>query len=107
MQGYALTGFWSVDLLGDPSESGTDVGHSLAFAAASPVRGRFATFGEIAGLLVPEEDAEQYLATFGVTYNPSTFLVFDAGISVGLNDEAPDAVFLIGFTENLGRIRRR
>lgn len=99
--GYVATGFYSLDILGDPL-GGTDVGHSLALASTIPMQGRFGAFGELAAILIPDQDVEQVFTTFGVTYNPHASLVFDLGLALGLNDEAPDYRLVIGFTRNLG-----
>jgi hypothetical protein len=69
------------------------------------LRGRLGGFAEIATLIEPEPEASISFATLGLTYNPGGLLVFDAGLAIGLDEEAPDLVLLFGFTQNLGRIR--
>jgi len=106
--GYFATGYYALDVLGEPS-GGTVVGHAVALASTTPLVGRFAGFGEIAGVFLPELDFEPIFSTLGVTYNPRRFLVFDVGVAIGLNEDAPDLRVVVGLTENLGghRAHRR
>ncbi|MDA1264285.1 MAG: hypothetical protein O2816_04315 [Planctomycetota bacterium] len=91
-------------MLGDPA-GGTDVGHQLALAAATPMLGRFGAFGELAGLVIPGQRSDIF-ASLGVTYNPDRAHVFDLGFVVGLNDDAPDLMLVFGLTTNLGYLGR-
>ena len=95
------TSFYQLGVRSDAA-GGSNVAHSLALAAATPMFGRFGAFGEIAGVVVPETNSESYFSTVGITYNPRASLVFDLGLLTGWNDEAPDTQIYIGFTHNLG-----
>lgn len=99
----SLTGFYQLDVLGDPA-GGTQVGHQLAAAVGQPLLRRISTFGELAGVLVPESDFESVFTTLGATYAHTPSLVLDAAVAIGLSQDAPDVVFLVGLTRNLGRL---
>ena len=96
-----LTGYYSLDVLGDP-DGNTALGHSLALAAGLPLADRVGAFGELAGVWIPELDTDPIFTTLGLTFSPSPTLVFDAAIVLGLNDDAPDTQVMIGLTRNLG-----
>jgi len=101
---YGVTGFYSLSFLGDPS-GGADLGQSLALSSSTPKFDDFSFFGEVAGVWVPEQDTEQLFSMVGLTYNPRPDYVFDCGVLVGLNQDAPDLQFVIGLTQNLGTPR--
>lgn len=98
-----VTGYYDLGVLGDPG-GGTDVSHSLALATSHPLSNSVGAFAEIAGVSIPDQDAEQAFTTFGVTYAASNSLVFDVGAVVGLDRDARDFQFIIGLTRNLGRL---
>lgn len=98
---WAVTGFAELDLLGDP-DGGVRVGQSLALAVARSLPDQFGVFGELAGVFVPEDDSALSYTTVGLTYNPQRYLVFDLGVSVGLDEDAEDYILSLGLTQNLG-----
>jgi len=101
----ALTAFYQSDLLGEPG-GGADLGHRLALLGSRFVAREVAVFGELAALLVPEQDDERVLASAGVTWNPTRYVVWDLALITGLSPDAPDWELALGFTQNLGRFRR-
>ncbi len=98
---YSVTGFYSLDLLGEPS-GGFDIGHSLALLSTTPMFGRFAAFGELTAIVIPEQDESQLFSTVALTFNPSDTLVLDLGVVVGFTDDSPDFQLVFGLTQLLG-----
>lgn len=98
-----LTGYYELGVLGEDPGSGSDLQHVLAVAAARNLHQHVGVFGELATVLLPEGE-DSVLATLGATYAVSSSLVFDAGVVLGLDEDAPDAVFQVGFTTNYGPI---
>ena len=101
---YGVTGFYSLNLLGDPS-GGADLGQSLALSSSTPKINDLSFFGEVAGVWIPEQDTEQLFSIVGLTFNPRPSCVFDCGVLIGLNQDAPDLQFVVGLTQNLGSAR--
>jgi len=99
-----FTAFYQLGLLGDPAGRGAETGHDVALAAALALDDRWGVFGELAGRFVSEYDYDSVFLTGGVTFAQDPSLVFDAGLVAGLSDDAPDAVFQVGMTHNLGRL---
>ena len=103
---FGVTAYYALDVLGDP-RGGTNTGHNLALAAGAPLDGLGAAnvgaFVEVAGVIVPEFDAEAAFTIIGLTYAPRPALVLDVAVLLGLNDDAADFQLLFGFTRNFGR----
>ena len=99
-----LLGFYQLGFLGDPTGGDPDIQHGLSVSGSIPVAESFGAFGEIAGIITPELDDEQLIATGGVTYPIMDGWLFDAAVAVGLSNDAPDLQFLVGVTVNLGGI---
>lgn len=102
---FSGTGYYAIGAVGDPV-GGSSVSHSLAIALGTPVTDSVGAFAEVAGVLVPEVDAENVFTTIGLTHTPEPSLVLDAAVVLGLTDEAADWQFLVGLTKNFGRIGR-
>ena len=51
-----------------------------------------------------DQRTDSVFATGGVTFAPTSNLVFDAGVAVGLSHEAPDFQILSGLTYIAGRL---
>lgn len=98
----SLTAYYSLDVIGSGDES-ADVGHSLALAGSVPVADEFGAFGEVATQWIPEQDSHTLFTTLGMTFSPLASMTFDAGVVIGLNEEAPDFRIVFGLTRNLGR----
>lgn len=100
----AYTAFYQLGVLGNPAGRGSDLGHDFAFAAGYGLNERWSVFGEMAGQFVPDLDLESIYTTGGVTFRASDDFVYDAGLVLGLSNDAPDLVLMIGMTHNLGRL---
>ncbi|MCP3914919.1 MAG: hypothetical protein GY711_05070 [bacterium] len=85
-------------LLGDPSGPGVDALHALSLGAALPVTTRAAAFATLAGESLPEEDTELASATIGVGTSLTADAILDFAVRLGLDDDAPDAEYLMGVT---------
>lgn len=102
---FSGVAYYSIGALGDP-DGPADVIHNAAIALGTPLSDQYGLFGEVAAILVPSTDTENIFTTLGATYSPNPSLVFDAGVVLGLSDEATDWQALIGLTKNFGRITR-
>lgn len=98
--------YYAAGVVGDPA-GGSAPSHSGALALSHPVADTVAAFGEVAGVLVPEQDAETVFTTLGFAWTRDPSLVFDVGVVLGLSDEAADWQVLVGLTRNFGRPARR
>ena len=101
-----ITTFYQLDLLGNP-DGGADVGHQLALAGSQAIDDEFGVFAEIAAVLVPEIDLESVFTTIGGNYVVSPSTILDAGIVLGISDEAPDFQLVFGVTSNFGTPKKR
>ena len=91
----------------DASTSNPDLAWLLALAAGSPIGEGWSLFAELATELRHETDVESVFVTFGTTYTPRPSRVFDAGVVIGLTDDAPSFQIFFGLTTNAGSWRRR
>lgn len=102
--GPSFTGFYELGIVGDPRRrSDTDLQHVVALALSQPVGEDLSAFGELARI-DPGIRSDYLLGTFGLAHRAHAGLVVDGAISVGLDDDAPDLVFLVGLTTQLGRL---
>jgi hypothetical protein len=99
---WSAYGMYQLGLLGEPTDGGTDLQHVLTAAGSRPIDNRLSAFGELAFLWTPEQDDEDLLGTLGIAYAYQPGMVFDLGLTLGLSQDAPDAVFQIGTTINFG-----
>lgn len=58
---------------------------------------------ELSGTFVPEPDIDAILLLTGLTWATRPDLVLDFSFGLGLGDDAPDFLLLLGFTRNFGR----
>ncbi|QDV05414.1 hypothetical protein Poly30_09110 [Planctomycetes bacterium Poly30] len=100
---FSGVAYYAIGALGDPNGP-ADVVHNLAIALGTPLSDRFGAFAEVAAILVPSTHSENVFTTMGFTYSPQPSLVFDAGVVLGLSNEATNWQALVGLTKNLGRI---
>lgn len=105
MNDWSATGFVELGLLGDPTGSGTDLQFALAAAADKALSGGAGVFGELAGVFIDDRNYDAVFTTLGGNWSPVPGLVLDAGIVLGLSNDAPDYAIVIGLTRNLGPAR--
>lgn len=101
---YTGTAYAQLALLGEPDGSGMDHQETFTLALDHAVGGGAGVFAEVGLVLTPERDNEALFSILGGTWSPVPGLVFDTGVLLGLNDDAPDFALVFGFTRNLGRI---
>lgn len=106
-EAWNLNGFYQLSLLGESESSGVDFAHLLSLTGTVPLQQRVDTYGELAFNYIPERDLEQLFAVGGLFYYYRPGLAFDAGVRVGLTDDAPEFAFLVGTTINFGRQKWR
>lgn len=100
------TAYYEAGWIGDPDASGVDAQHTVAIAASRSFSGHIGVFAEVAHV-DNAESPDPLLAMVGVTKSINESLAFDVGVAFGLNDAAPDATALIGFSVNFGQLFRR
>lgn len=102
MEDWSATGFAELGLLGDPNGSGTDLQVALSAMADRRLTRGGGIFGELAGIFVDDRNYDAVFTTLGAAWSPAPGLVLDAGVVLGLSDDAPDAALVFGLTRNLG-----
>jgi hypothetical protein len=98
----SATLYYEADILGEPNGTGQDLANVFAAAASMSVTERLGLYAELAGTVVSEQDLGIYNTSWGLTWSPIPSLVFDAGVRVGLSDDAEDFVLVFGLTQNFG-----
>ncbi len=102
----ALVTYYELGILGDPARTGTNTQHLFALAGSQALPAGLGVFAELAHIRSPG-GFEPLIATLGATKAVHRTLTLDAGVALGLNDDAPDAQFIVGLTANLGQLRSR
>ena len=96
----SVTGYLEFGFLGDPA-GGADLQQLVAVAPSLVLNDDLSLFGEFSFLLV-DGGPDPALLTLGLARSLDAATVADFGLVFGLNDEAPDMAFFVGFTTNLG-----
>jgi hypothetical protein len=81
-----------------------DITHLLAVAGSLPVDDLITAQAELAWFYFPETDEEPIFLTLLGQYSISDTMMFDAGLRLGLNDDAQDVSVFAGIVTNLGRL---
>ncbi len=97
-----LNAFYQYGALGDPAGAGTVSEHTGTLTASVALTDRWSALAELAGVVVPAQDLESWFVITGVAWAAEPWLVLDAGVTVGLSDDAPDLQVFVGFTQNFG-----
>ncbi|MCB9916670.1 MAG: transporter [Planctomycetes bacterium] len=97
--------YYELRSLGRSDRGGRDLAHALALAGAYALDDELSAFAELSQRVQPGPDDPSALVT-GLAWAWSPSLVLDAAVSVGLDDDAPDAVWMLGLTTNFGPLRR-
>ena len=97
--------FYEYGALGDPTGDGTTSEHTTTLTASTAVSDRVGAFAELAWVTAPAQDRRSVFAIVGTTFAAESWLVFDAGATIGLSDTAPDVQLFVGCTHNLGAPR--
>ena len=97
-----LNGFFELGVLGDATDDDTDVQRTLAISWAAPTGQGLDAFGELSRVFTDDLDPANLM--LGLALQTTSTTVFDFGVSIGLNSDATDDVFFVGFTTNLGML---
>jgi hypothetical protein len=97
-----VTVFYEAGWLGRPDNDGVDLQHALSLSAGKTFDDTVGIAGELVG--IDGVDGDPVFMTLAVQHILLPSLVWDAGFQVGLNDDASDLRFQVGFVSNLGRL---
>lgn len=100
----AFTLFYQLGLVGDQTDAGQDVELAVSGAVDTDLTTRLAGFGELTGILRPEDDSESLFLTVGTTFRYAPWMYVDVGLAVGLTGDVPDVLLLLGLTRSVGRV---
>jgi hypothetical protein len=101
---WGWTTYYELGMLGQEDDGGHDTRHALALSLGTPLTAELGAFAEIAGLWTRARSENPVFTTFGMTFSDTPGAIWDAGMVVGLNDDAVDAQIVFGLTRNLGRL---
>ena len=103
-QKIAFTGNYRLGVLSTPIGTGSDLEHGFFLRGRGWINQQVSVAAELDGQFAsgPWQDIVQTIWTAGYLLTPS--LMFDVGISLGLNSAAQDYVILAGFTTNFGGV---
>ncbi len=98
------TAFYQVGLQGTKMSGDLNVEHSASLAMTLPLTERVFGLAELHALYDVEliEGGGPVVLNLAGIYDFTDTLVLDAGIRLGLNEDAEDVVLQVGFTTNLG-----
>jgi len=99
-QGTRFNGWVEVGVLGDALSDDTEMQRNLAFSMASNLGEDLIGYAELSRTF--GEDIDPAYGTLGLGWRASPVTTLDFGVAIGMNDEAEDAVYFVGFTSNLG-----
>jgi len=98
------TWYYQLGVLGTGAAGDLDTQHTLAVAGSMELVDRWHGVLELATSTFTETDVDPMSANAALMFEVTESLLFDIGLQVGLNDDAPDLVVVGGFTTNIGRI---
>jgi outer membrane putative beta-barrel porin/alpha-amylase len=91
------------EFAGVPDASSNDARWTTILSWQRVAGDRLGVYGELFIQFLPAADLENISTDWGVTYALNPSFVLDAGVNVGLSDDAPDWQLLVGVTKVLGR----
>jgi hypothetical protein len=98
---------WDLNLGGDfagvPDSSDNEARWTAILTWSQTLRERYSYYGEIFLQHLPAFDEDTITADAGISYALNPSFVLDAGVNVGLSDDAPDVQILVGLTKVLGK----
>lgn len=98
------TWYYQLGVLGTGVQGDLDTQHTVAVAGTLALMDRWSVIGEFAASTFTETDIDPMSANAALLFEVTENLLFDMGVQVGLNDDAPDLVLIGGVTTNIGRI---
>ena len=99
---YYKLGFSNESVSGSGVAGDLNVQHTAAIAGTMPIHERWSGLAELAGSYIPEESFGPLVANLAALYDLGDTAVLDAGVLLGLNDDAEDFAIRAGITTNLG-----
>lgn len=100
----STTLFYQLGVLSNDEAFDQDITHLLAVAGSLPIDDLITAQAELAWFYFPEADTEPIFLTLLGQYSISDTMMFDAGLRLGLNDDAQDVSVFAGIVTNLGRL---
>jgi hypothetical protein len=98
---------WDFNLGGDfagvPDSSSNEARWTTILTWSRPLQERYRYYAEIFVQYLPAFDEETVTVDGGISYALNPSFVLDAGVNVGLSDDAPDVQVLVGLTKVLGK----
>jgi len=94
------------DFAGVPDATSNDARWTISLMWARRFEDRLGMYGELFIQFLPAASNENISTQWGVTYTLNPSLVLDAGLNIGLSDDAPNLEFRLGITKVLGRLFR-
>lgn len=98
---------WDFNLGGDfagATDSGSNEARwTTVLTWSRPWNDRWGHYGELFLQFLPEADDETITTDWGLTYRINPSFVLDAGVNIGLSEDAPNFQFLLGLTKVLGK----
>ncbi len=91
------------DFAGVPDSGSNEARWTTILAWSRPWGDRLGHYGELFLQFLPATDDETITTDWGLTYRLNPSFVLDAGVNVGLSEDAPDFQFTLGLTKVLGR----
>lgn len=98
------TWYYQLGVLGTGVQGDLDTQHTIAVSGTLELMDRWSVIGEFAASTFTETDLDPMSANAALLFEVTENLLFDMGLQVGLNDDAPDLVLIGGVTTNFGRI---
>ena len=92
------------DFAGVPDATSNDARWTLSLMWARTFESRLGMYGELFVQFLPAADDENISTQWGVIYVLNPSLVLDAGVNIGLSDDAPDLQVRMGITKVLGKL---
>jgi len=92
------------DFAGVPDATSNDARWTLSLMWARTFESRLGMYGELFIQFLPAADDENISNQWGVTYTLNPSMVLDAGVNIGLSDDAPDVQVRMGITKVLGKL---
>lgn len=96
--------YYRLGAIGTPVAGDLNAQHTLAVSGYLPLMDRWSGVAELATIIDVESSVEPMFVNAAVMYEVTESLLFDVGVQLGLNDDAPDVVLFGGFTTNIGRV---
>jgi len=92
------------DFAGVPDATSNDARWTVSLMWARTFESRVGMYGELFVQFLPAASDENISTQWGVIYALNPSLVLDAGLNLGISDDAPDVQIRMGITKVLGKL---